>query len=102
MDHKQKVARAEQLMAAANKELGGTFLQLADDLNIVTLGELMALARSKPGSYMAVNIFRLCKHRAPTRGEAIRLGHLLAALRIPRRTEAGTTLWQLSATALGA
>lgn len=102
MDYRQKVIRAAELVAAANAELQGDFVQLSVAADTVTLIELAAQARKLPGAYTCANLFRAIKGRAPTRSEAVRLGQLLAALQIPKRNEGGTALWSLASNTFGA
>lgn len=88
---------ARQTAEEFNSRHGGTWLRLAYPETAVTVGELRTLAQTRPGPYMAANIFLMAKGRHPEPGEIIRTGRFLSALGIDRYKDGPVTLWVLDA-----
>lgn len=93
-------ALAQRTAAEFNKTHGVTLLVVQPPQDEVTIGELRALAQSRPGPYLAASAFEQIKRRRPTPGETIRFGRLLAALGLARRKDGPHTLWLLDDTAV--
>lgn len=91
---------AQQTVEAFNAKHGGTWLRLAFPDAVVTVGELRAIAQTRPGPYMAANVFLLAKGRAPEPGEIIRTGRFLSALGVDRHKDGPVMLWTLDAALL--
>lgn len=90
--YRRAVAAAE----AFNKEVGAVWLRAVDPpAETVTFDELRALAERQPGDYLAASAFHQIKGRAPTRAEAIKLGHQLGHLTVARKKSGPHTLWRL-------
>lgn len=87
---------ARQIVLEVNTNFGGPIIQLVEPpAATVTLAELRALATDKPGEYLAANAFRAIKGRCPTRGEAVKLGHMLGHLSVAQRKIGPDRLWRL-------
>lgn len=102
MTPREKIAHARTEIVRINTELGGEYVQLSESVTHVTVAELQAQARKLSGDYVVSNLFREIKGFPPSRADAIRLGQLLAALRVPKRMDSGVTLWALNPATLGA
>lgn len=88
--------RAAETADAFNKQVGAVWLRVVDPpAETVTFDDLRALADRQPGDYLAASAFHQIKGRAPTRAEAIKLGHQLGHLMVARKKNGPHTLWRL-------